>query len=142
MVQVSSQGAAIMAPSIGGTSFIEIAWGTNLNAVVNLPVHMDLGNAAALGLQHVFSANLTNCTHAHDSSLLEKFFSAAIFIDVVVPEPAIVLYSGQVESRVALVLLVLDDDGFAFIIRAAARQVSSFDQFLEFFVVHVLHLFF
>lgn len=53
----------------------------------------------------------------------------------------IVLHGGQVEARIARVLLVLDNDCFAFVIRTTAGQVFSFDQFLEFFVVHVLHLF-
>ena len=141
MVQVSGQRTAIMAPGIGRATLIEVTRGTNLNAVVNLPINVDLGGAAAFCLQHVFSANLTNCAHTRASSLLEKFFSAAIFVNVIVPEPAVVLHGGQVEARIARVLLVLDNDCFAFVIRTTAGQVFSFDQFLEFFVVHVLHLF-
>ena len=53
----------------------------------------------------------------------------------------IVLYSGQVEARITLVLLMLDDYRLAFVVRTAAGQVFSFDQFLEFFIGHVLHLF-
>lgn len=141
MVKVTEQCIAIVASSGFRSSLVEVTRGTNLNAVVNLPINVDLGNAAAFCLQHVFSANLTNCSHIRASSLLEKFFSAAIFVDVVMPKPAVVLDGGQVEARIALVLLVLDNDCFAFVIRTTAGQVFSFDQFLEFFVVHVLHLF-
>lgn len=141
MVQMPEECVAIVTPGRFRPPFVKVSGITNLDAVVYLAAHMELGNAASLGLHHVLTANLANSARQHTSSLLKKFFSAAIFVDVVVPEPAIVLYGGQVETWVTLVLLMLDDDGFALVVCTAAGQVFAFDQFLEFFVSHVLHLF-
>ena len=124
-----------------GLTLIEITGSTNLDTVVYLAAYVDFGNAAALGFHHVLTAYLANSAHMRTSSLIEKLLTRSVLVDVVVPEPAVVLHRGQMEARIAFVLFMLDDDGLAFIIRAAARQVSSFDQFLKFFVGHVLHLF-
>lgn len=141
MMKMTEHCVAVMASGGFGLTLIEITGSTNLDTVVYLAAYVDFGNAAALGFHHVLTAYLANSAHMRTSSLIEKLLTRSVLVDVVVPEPAVVLHRGQMEARIAFVLFMLDDDGLAFIIRAAARQVSSFDQFLKFFVGHVLHLF-
>lgn len=141
MVQMSEERIAIVAPGCFRLSFVKVPGNTNLDAFEYAAVRMELLDGTSLCLHHVLTANLAYSAHQRTSSLLEKFFSAAIFIDVVVSEPAVVLYGGKVEARITLVLLMLDDYRLAFVVRTAAGQVFSFDQFLEFFIGHVLHLF-
>lgn len=141
MMKMTEHCVAVMASGGFGPALIEITGSTNLDTVVYLAAYVDFGNAAVLGLHHVLTANLANSAHQRTSSLREKLFSAAVFVDVVVPEPSIVLDCGQMEARITIVLLMLNDDGLAFVIRTAAGQVLACDQLLEFFISHVLHLF-
>lgn len=83
---------------------------------------MELSNSASICPHHILTTNLANSAHQPTSSLLKKFFSATIFVDVVVPEPTVVLYGGQVESGVTIVLLMLDDDGLTFVVGPATGQ--------------------
>ena len=122
MVEVTEQSVAVVAPGRLGPSLVEVAGIANLDAVICLTACMELSNSASICPHHILTTNLANSAHQPTSSLLKKFFSATIFIDVVVPEPAIVLYSGQVESRVTLVLLVLDDDGLTFVVGTTTGQ--------------------
>lgn len=141
MVKVPEQCIAIVASSGFRPSLVKVPRSTNLDAVVHLAANVDLSDTAALGLHHVFAANRANCAHQCTSSLLKKFFSAAIFVDVVVPEPAVVLHGGQVKARITIIPFVLNDDGLTFVVRTAAGQFITSHQFLEFPVSHGLHLF-
>ena len=126
MVQMSEECIAVMASGRFMPPFVEVPGSTHLDTVVNLAICVELRDGASFGFHHVLAANLANCAHLRTSLLLEKFFSAAIFVDVVVSEPTIILYGGQVEARITLVLLMLNDDCLAFVIRTAAGQKSSY----------------
>ena len=106
-------------------SLAKVARSTNLDAVVYLAANVDLSDTAALVLHQVCASYLANSAHMRTSALIEKLLTRSVLVDVVVPEPAVVLHRGQMEARIAFVLFMLDDDGLAFLIRAAARQVSS-----------------
>lgn len=128
MVQMPKEGVTVMAPGRIRHSFVEVPGSTNLDAVVNLAIRMELWDCASFGFHHVLATNLANRAHQCTSSLLEKFFSAAIFVNVVVSEPAIILHCGQVEARIAVILFMLDDDRLALVVGTAAGQILSCNQ--------------
>ena len=141
MMKMTEHCVAVMASGGFGPALIEITGSTNLDTVVYLAAYVDFGKAAALGFHHVLTAYLANSAHMRTSSLLEKLLTRSILVDVVVPEPAVVLHGSQVKTRIAFVLFMLDDDGLAIVVRATAGQFFTGHQFLEFLVSHDLHLF-
>lgn len=65
----------------------------------------------------------------------------SILIDVVVPDPIVVLCCSQVEVTHTIVAAHRDDDHFSLGISAAARQFFALDQLLDLLIRHTLHLF-
>lgn len=125
MVQMTEKCVTVMAPGRFRPPLVEVPGSTHLDAVVNLAIRVELWDGAFFGFHHVLAANLAKRAHQRTSSLLKKFFSAAILVDVVVPEPAVILYSGQMKAKITVILFKLDNDRLALVVGASAGQALA-----------------
>ena len=55
MVQMPKEGVTVMAPGRIRHSFVEVPGSTNLDAVVNLAIRMELWDCASFGFHHVLA---------------------------------------------------------------------------------------